>query len=79
MSNVYKTGKGLMMSDSGNYQQNPDGTWSDAIPLPFYGLRKHCPACSAKFWKEANYVEHYKEAHTCGKKWRRTPTGMVEL
>lgn len=29
------------MSDAGTCQQNPDGSWSEAIPMPYYfGLRR---------------------------------------
>jgi len=29
-------GKNMSNDIGKNYQQNPDGTWSEAIPLPFY-------------------------------------------
>lgn len=59
-----------------NYQQNKDGTWSHAVPLPFYGLKKKCE-CGRSFWKEANYRKHYLTKHTDGVRYNRTTTGMV--
>jgi hypothetical protein len=81
MSKNYSTKNGsLMYSDTGNFQENPDGTWSEAIPLPFYGPigLKQC-VCGKSFFKEKNYREHYRKEHTNGKKYKRTPRGMVEL
>ena len=79
MSNQYSTKQGSLMYDgSTNWHQNPDGTWSKAIPLPFYGLKKGC-SCGKSFWKEENYFKHYRTEHTDGKRYKRTPTGMVEL
>lgn len=42
--------------------QNRDGDWVPAIPLPMYGLRKHCK-CGRKFWTEDAYRGHYALAH----------------
>ena len=56
-------------------QQNPDGTWQQAIPLPFYGLRNKCE-CGKKFWKEENYRSHYVDAHTDGLLYKRTKDGV---
>ncbi len=58
-----------------NMQQNPDGTWQEAIPLPMYGLRKGCH-CGKKFWKEKNYNEHYIVAHTDGLLYKRDKDGF---
>ena len=66
----------FMYNGEGNFQQNEDGTWSEAVPLPFYGLRKGC-YCGKKFWKEENYRTHYLEQHTDGKRYNRTPKGLV--
>lgn len=67
-----------MINQNGNWQQNEDGTWSQAVPLPFYGLRKGCD-CGKKFWREDNFRKHYIKAHTDGKKYKRTPKGLVEV
>ena len=78
MSKAFSTQNGnIMHNQDGNWQENPDGTWSQAIPLPFYGLKKTCQ-CGKSFWKEANYRTHYQQAHTDGKKYRRTIKGLVE-
>lgn len=66
-----------MFSDEGNFQQNADGTWSEAIPLPFYGIRKKCSTCWRGFWTEKGYEKHYVNEHTTGMKFKRTPKGMV--
>lgn len=42
--------------------QNALGQWVPSIPLPFYGLRKHC-GCGRKFWTEEGYRGHYALAH----------------
>lgn len=70
---------GIMKNEDGNYQENPDKTWSQAIPLPSYGIKKGCTACNKSFWKEENYRKHYQDVHTDGKKYRRTVTGLDEL
>ena len=67
--------RNLTITDSGNYQENADGTWSEAVPLPFYGLRKQC-ACGKKFWKEQSYHKHYVTKHTDGKKYFRNVSGF---
>lgn len=73
-----KEGRPVLVTEDKIFQQNADGTWSEAIPLPFYGLRKHC-SCGRKFWREANYYRHYQREHTDGIAYERTPTGMVVL
>ena len=65
-----------MSNNDGVWGENEDGTWSEAVPLPFYGLRKGCH-CGEKFWKEENYRKHYKAQHTDGKRYNRTPKGLV--
>jgi hypothetical protein len=78
MSKQYSTKEGnLMYNQDGNYQQNPNGLWSEAIPLPLYGLKKQC-YCGRSFWKEENYRKHYQQVHTDGKEYDRTPTGLIE-
>ena len=42
--------------------QNKRGEWVPAIPLPYYGLRKHC-TCGRRFWTEQGYRGHYALAH----------------
>lgn len=78
MNSVYQPKAPMMHNQDGSWQQNLDGTWSEAVPLPLYGLKKKCQ-CGKSFWKEANYVKHYLKAHTNGKKYNRTPTGLVEV
>ncbi len=47
---------------AGTQTQNKRGQWVPAIPLPFYGLRKHCH-CGRKFWTMDGYRGHYALAH----------------
>lgn len=42
--------------------ENKRGEWVPAIPLPFYGLRKHC-SCGKKFWRQHSYFAHYALEH----------------
>lgn len=77
MSNVYQPKAAILHNQDGNWQQNIDGTWSEAAPLPYYGLKKKCQ-CGKQFWKENNYVEHYIKVHTDGKSYIRTPRGLTE-
>lgn len=44
------------------HQTNDRGEWVPAIPLPLYGLRKHC-RCGRKFWTTDGYRGHYALAH----------------
>jgi len=60
------------------YQQNADGTWSEAVPLPLYGLKKRCD-CGKSFWKEKNYYRHYQQKHTDGMAYQRTPSGLIAI
>lgn len=76
---LYDTQGGMMFSSEGNFQQNPDGTWSEAIPLPHYGWLKMRCHCGKKFKTESEYRTHYQRQHTNRKFYKRTPTGMVEL
>jgi hypothetical protein len=62
-----------MISNDGVWRENEDKTWSQDIPLPFYGLKNKC-GCGRSFWKVANYEKHYKKSHTDGKIYKRTPT-----
>lgn len=68
----------LVAEDRMVYQHNADDTWSEAIPLPFFGLRKVCQ-CGKKFWKVNNYKRHYQKAHTNGIAYSRTPQGLVVI
>lgn len=47
------------------YEQNTAGEWVPSVPLPFYGIRKHCPraGCGRRFWTVARYRRHYSAAH----------------
>lgn len=45
-----------------NLQQNKDGNWEPAVPLPYYGIMKKC-GCGKRFWKEINYEKHFKQDH----------------
>lgn len=69
-----------MHNEIGNWQENTDGTYSEAIPLPFYGLigMKQC-SCGRHFFREESYREHYRKEHTDGKRYRRTPTSFTEV
>ena len=58
-----------------NMQQNEDGSWSQSIPLPFYGIKKKCD-CGKSFWKESNFRKHFIEKHTDGLKYMRDKTGF---
>jgi hypothetical protein len=77
---IYDTGHASMFSDKAAFQQNPDGTWSEAIPLPSFGLfRAKCGECYKKYRREDAYKEHYRLHHTDRKVYQRTQSGMVEL
>lgn len=59
-----------------NMQQDPDGLWRAAVPLPFYfAFRKGCH-CGKRFWKQESYEAHYVEAHTDSLRYKRTPEGV---
>lgn len=47
--------------------QNKTGEWTQAIPLPYYGIKKTC-LCGDSFWKEKNYEAHYALEHTLKRK-----------
>lgn len=64
------------MTEDPIYEQNYDGTWSEAVPLPFLGMKKGCQ-CGQKFWRLSTYREHYKQQHTDGLAYNRVPAGMV--
>ena len=42
--------------------QNSEGKWVEAIPEPYYGLRRKCD-CGKKFWTEEGYEGHYALKH----------------
>lgn len=67
-----------MINQDGVWSENPDGTWSEAVPLPFYGLKKKC-ICLRTFWREENYRKHYIAEHTDGKQYKRTPKGLFDI
>jgi hypothetical protein len=50
------------MAETQTRTQNARGEWVPAIPLPLYGLRKHC-RCGRKFWRLASYRAHYALTH----------------
>lgn len=58
-----------------NMQQDDDGLWRAAVPLPFYGFKKKCQ-CGKSFWKSRNYESHYVEAHTDGIRYKRNKNGF---
>ncbi len=68
----------LMHNQDGNWQLNPDGYWTEAIPMPLFGLRKQCQ-CGKKFFRLDNYHTHYIAAHTDGKKYSRDRYGLHEV
>ncbi len=43
-------------------QENDDGAWVPAIPLPLFGWRKRC-SCGRGFWTLDGYRGHYALAH----------------
>jgi hypothetical protein len=43
-------------------RQTASGRWVPDIPLPLYGLRKHCH-CGRKFWTLYRYQAHYALVH----------------
>lgn len=57
--------------------KNEDGTWSEAVPYPFIGIRKSC-GCGRKFFTMKRYESHYRREHSSGKRYDRTPKGLVE-
>lgn len=67
---------GLLIHDGTNWSQNDDGTWSEAIPMPMYGLRKSC-SCGEKFWSMRSYENHYRSNHTDGLAYIRKPEGFL--
>lgn len=74
----------IMINQDGNWQENFDKTWSQAIPLPLYTSKWFIiPAvqceCGQKFRLKGDYRTHYVDFHTDGKRYKRTPKGMVEL
>jgi len=84
-----------MTSNDSTWQENEDGTWSAAIPEPFWttkGLRwwkrfneknwlPQCLRCPDKpiFSNRNQFRNHWQKLHTDGKRYKRTPTGMIEL
>jgi hypothetical protein len=42
--------------------QNARGEWVPSIPLPLFGLRKHC-SCGRKFWTLDGYRGHFALDH----------------
>lgn len=67
----------IMINEDRAWEQNHDGTWSWAVPMPLLqGVRKVC-RCGEKFWKMSSYVEHYKDKHTDGLAYNRSPAGMM--
>lgn len=48
-------------------QQNSDGTWSPAVPLPLYAgpFLKICSgsSCRRGFFRQASYRKHYLKRH----------------
>lgn len=78
MSKVYSANSvGFMHNQDGAWQENEDSTWSVAIPLPFYGLKKKCH-CGKSFWKEKNYRKHYRAIHTDSKHYIRLRNGVMK-
>lgn len=43
--------------------ENARGEWVPAIPMPFFGLRKKCMECGAKFWTMNGYRAHFSLKH----------------
>ena len=73
---------GFMYNGHSVMQENPDGTWSQAIPEPFFvgfKLKKAQCDCGKVFKNREAYREHWQLEHTDGQKYNRTPQGMVEI
>lgn len=68
----------MLLTNDKIWQQNADGTWSEAVPLPLYGLFKGC-SCGRKFLRERSYYRHYQQAHTDGMAYNRTPQGLIPI
>lgn len=66
-----------LIHDDTVWAENPDGTWSESIPMPMLGLRKGCWFCGAKFWRTASYEYHYRNQHTDGLAYIRKPEGFL--
>lgn len=81
---MYKLNHGVatMVNQDGAWQQNADGSWSEAIPLPLYSgvfRKRYKCECGEKFVFEGSYEQHYRREHTDGKRYKRTPKGLVPL
>lgn len=61
------------------WAQNNDGTWSEAIPLPYRRsfIRKACCACGEGFFLTSSYEWHYRSHHTDGLAYIRKPEGFL--
>ena len=57
MNERYCIHRSDVQEDAGN------GLWVEAIPLPFYGIRKRCE-CGRKFWRESDYRRHWRYENT---------------
>jgi hypothetical protein len=53
---------GKLLDRSSAQTRNSAGAWVPSIPLPLYGLRKHC-GCGRKFWTADAYRGHYALCH----------------
>jgi hypothetical protein len=50
--------------DEAMQQQDPDGSWHPAVPLPTQGLVfKLCPSCHGRFLRQAAYERHFRLCH----------------
>lgn len=58
--------------------QEPDGTFRQAQPTPFIGLRITCIDCGRKywFWQETQWQEHWRNVHRDTRIFIRTPMGI---
>jgi hypothetical protein len=70
----------MLFSSEGNFMQVEDGSWIEMIPLPYYGWfgRVKCQ-CGQKYRSDEQYAIHYRSEHTDGKRYRRTPQGLIEI
>lgn len=58
--------------------KEPDGTWREAMPFPFIGIRITCADCGKKFWfwQQDKWREHWKKLHRDTRIFIRTPRGV---
>ena len=72
----------ISFTNDGVFTMREDGLCERAIPYPYFvgwGLRKAKCECGKKFKNIDLYNQHYRDFHTDGKIYERTPQGYVEV